>query len=176
MFTDTFRALGAETGHDQRHGIYEALKSGKVDAQENPLAVNEVFKLYEVQSIWHDDHMWSGFNLMANGALWRKLPEDIGPRSSAMRPSSCAPARRSRPLQRGLAHRTFAERGMIFNEVDQAPFRARMLRSMPRGARSSQQVLGPARRPRRKAGLSAAQAVVRFRLSTPHQRRAAAIR
>ena len=78
MFTDTFRALGAEPVTINVNGIYEALKSGKVDAQENPLAVNEVFRLYEVQKhLAMTNHMWSGFNLMANGALWRKLPADI---------------------------------------------------------------------------------------------------
>jgi len=37
---DTFRALGAEPVTINVNGIYDALKDGKVDAQENPLAVN----------------------------------------------------------------------------------------------------------------------------------------
>ena len=127
MFTDTFRALGAEPVTINVNGIYEALKSGKVDAQENPLAVNEVFKLYEVQKhLAMTNHMWSGFNLMANGALWRKLPEDI---QATIERNAARFVRLQRDDQgrfnAGL-RTTLAERGMIFNEVDQAPFRARM--------------------------------------------------
>jgi tripartite ATP-independent transporter DctP family solute receptor len=127
MFTDTFRALGAEPVTINVNGIYDALKTGKVDAQENPLAVNEVFKLYEVQKhLAMTNHMWSGFNLMANGALWRRLPEDI---QAVIERNAATFVRLQRDDQgrfnAGL-RTTLAERGMIFNEVDQAPFRARM--------------------------------------------------
>lgn len=127
MFTDTFRALGAEPVTINVDGIYEALKTGKVDAQENPLAVNEVFRLYEVQKhLAMTNHMWSGFNLMANGALWRRLPEDI---QATIERNAAKFVRLQRDDQgrfnAGL-RTTLAERGMVFNEVDQAPFRARM--------------------------------------------------
>jgi tripartite ATP-independent transporter DctP family solute receptor len=127
MFTDTFRALGAEPVTINVNGIYQALKDGKVDAQENPLAVNEVFKLYEVQKhVAMTNHMWSGFNLMANGALWRKLPQDI---QGIIERNAAKFVRAQRDDQgrfnAGL-RTTLAERGMVFNEVDPAPFRARM--------------------------------------------------
>lgn len=78
MFTDTFKALGAEPVTINVNQIYDGIKHGKVDAQENPLAVTEVFRLYEVQKYMAmTNHMWSGFNLMANLALWQKLPADI---------------------------------------------------------------------------------------------------
>jgi tripartite ATP-independent transporter DctP family solute receptor len=127
MFADTFRTLGAVPVTVNVDGIYPALRDGQVDAQENPLAVNEVFKLYEVQKhLALTNHMWSGFNLMANGALWRSLPQDI----QAVIARNAARFVRA---QRGDQERfnsslrtTLAERGMIFNEVDQAAFRARM--------------------------------------------------
>jgi TRAP-type transport system periplasmic protein len=127
MFTDTFRALGAEPVTINVNGIYDALKTGKVDAQENPLAVNEVFKLYEVQKhLATTNHMWSGFNLMANGALWRKLPQDI---RDVIERNAAKYVRAQRDDQGRLnasLRTTLAERGMVFNEVDPAPFRARM--------------------------------------------------
>jgi tripartite ATP-independent transporter DctP family solute receptor len=127
MFTDTFRALGAEPVTINVNGIYDALKTGKVDAQENPLAVNEVFRLYEVQKhLAMTNHMWSGFNLMANGALWRRLPSDI---QAVIERNATKYVRLQRDDQgrfnAGL-RTTLAGRGMIFNEVNQAPFRARM--------------------------------------------------
>jgi TRAP-type transport system periplasmic protein len=124
MFTDTFRALGAEPVTINVNGIYDALKTGKVDAQENPLAVNEVFRLYEVQKhLAMTNHMWSGFNLMA---LWRKLPQDI---QAIIKRNAAKYVRAQREDQgrfNASLRTTLAERGMVFNEVDQAPFRARM--------------------------------------------------
>ena len=48
MVSDTFKAFGAEPVVINSAGIYDALKSGSVDAQENPLALVELFRLYEV--------------------------------------------------------------------------------------------------------------------------------
>ena len=127
MFTDAFRALDAEPVTINVNSIYQALKEGKVDAQENPLAVNEVFKLYEVQKhLAMTNHMWSGFNLMANGALWQKLPEDI----QAVIERNAAKYVRAQRDDQGRFNTslrtTLAERGMVFNEVEPSRFRARM--------------------------------------------------
>jgi len=60
------------------NGIYDALKTGRVDAQENPLALLELFKLYEVVTyVSMTNHMWSGFNLLAHRPTWTRLPDDI---------------------------------------------------------------------------------------------------
>ena len=127
MFADTFRALGAVPVTINVNGIYQALKGGQVDAQENPLAVNEVFKLYEVQKhLALTNHMWSGFNLMANGALWRGLPPDI---QAVIERIAARFVRAQRDDQEGFnagLRATLAERGMMFNDVDQNAFRARM--------------------------------------------------
>lgn len=127
MFTDTFKALGAEPVTINVNKIYDGLKDGKVDAQENPLAVTEVFKLYEVQKhMAMTNHMWSGFNLMANLALWRKLPADI---QAVIERNATKYVRLQREDQgafNGGLRKTLTERGMVFNDVDQEPFRARM--------------------------------------------------
>src|SRR4051812_27472547 len=78
LVADTFKALGAEPVTINSNAIYEALKSGTVDAQENPLALVDAFKLYEVvKYVSLTNHMWSGFNLLANGAAWKRLPPEI---------------------------------------------------------------------------------------------------
>jgi TRAP-type transport system periplasmic protein len=127
MFTDTFKALGAEPVTINVNQIYDGLKSGKVDAQENPLAVTEVFKLYEVQKYMAmTNHMWSGFNLMANLGLWRKLPADV---QAVIERNAAKYIRLQREDQgafNGGLRKTLTERGMVFNDIDQAPFRARM--------------------------------------------------
>src|SRR6202034_1684043 len=48
MIFDTFQAFGAEPVTTPANQIHEALKTGRVGAQENPLAVLEGFRLYEV--------------------------------------------------------------------------------------------------------------------------------
>jgi TRAP-type C4-dicarboxylate transport system substrate-binding protein len=78
MMLDTFSALGAEPVTTTANQIYDALKLGKVEAQENPLAILEGFKLYElVKYVSMTNHMWSGFNAMAHRATWNALPADI---------------------------------------------------------------------------------------------------
>lgn len=127
IFTDTFRALGAEPVTINVNGIYDGLRTGKVDAQENPLAITEVFKLYEVQRYMSmTNHMWSGFNLMGNLALWRRLPKDV---RGVIERNATTYVRLQREDQirfNGDLRTTLAGRGMIFNDVDPAPFRARL--------------------------------------------------
>src|SRR3984885_13101212 len=78
MMLDTFGAFGAQPVTTSANQIYDALKTGRVDSQENPLAILEGFKLYElVKYVSLTNHMWSGFNAMANLTLWKSLPDDI---------------------------------------------------------------------------------------------------
>src|SRR5881396_3378096 len=78
IFDDTFRALGAEPVTVNSSGIYEALKTGTVDAQENPLAYMSLFKHYEVMKyVSITNHMWSGFNMLAHLPTWKQLPDGI---------------------------------------------------------------------------------------------------
>src|SRR5260221_220300 len=78
MFADVFKSLGAEPTAINTNKLYESLKSGVVEGQENPLAIVDGFKLYEVQKyVSLTAHMWSGYNLLANLAVWRKLGPDL---------------------------------------------------------------------------------------------------
>ena len=78
MFEDAFASLGAQPVQVNILQMYGALADGSVDGQENPLAVTEALKLYEVTKfISLTCHMWSGFNLLASARFWRLLPCDI---------------------------------------------------------------------------------------------------
>lgn len=127
MIFDTFKAFGAEPITTTANAIYPALQSGRVEAQENPLAILEGFKLYElVKYVSLTNHMWSGFNLMAHLPTWQRLPEDL--RSVIVR-NAAQYVRQQRQDQGALNARLredFVERGLVFNEVDQAAFRARL--------------------------------------------------
>src|SRR5215510_14206057 len=78
LVAETFKALGAEPITVNSDGIYEALRNGRVDAQENPLALVELFKLDEiVKYVSMTNHIWSGFNLLAHLRTWKRLPADV---------------------------------------------------------------------------------------------------
>ena len=127
MFDDMVRALGAEPVTVNSSGIYAALKAGTVDAQENPLAYMDFFKHYEVMTyISMTNHMWSGFNMLANQAVWNRLPADI--RASIERNVTRAVRLQREDQQKAnaAARTSLAGHSLAFNEVDQAPFRAKM--------------------------------------------------
>jgi tripartite ATP-independent transporter DctP family solute receptor len=127
LIADTFRAFGAEPVTVNSADIYAALKAGTVDAQENPLALIELFKLYEVvRYISVSNHIWSGFNELAHLPTWQRLPSDI---QTIIERNVATHVRLQRSRQSALnaeLRTTLARQGPVFNDVDQAPFR-RML-------------------------------------------------
>jgi tripartite ATP-independent transporter DctP family solute receptor len=124
MVADTFRALGAEPITINSDGIYDALKTGKVDAQENPLALVDLFKIYEVVTyVSMTSHMWSGFNLLAHLPTWTRLPADI---TGAIERNVAKYVRLQRRDQEQMNVRLrtdLARRGLVFNDVAPGPFR-----------------------------------------------------
>ena len=127
MIFDTFAAFGAQPITTPANQIYDALRTGKVEAQENPLAILAGYKLDEmIKYVSMTNHMWSGFNLMAHLATWQALPPDI---KAVIEKNAGIYVRRQREEQDKLnasLRDTLAARGIAFNEVDQAVFRARL--------------------------------------------------
>jgi len=127
MMLDTFGAFGAEPVTTSANKIYDALKTGKVDAQENPLAILEGFKLYElVKYVSLTNHMWSGFNAMAHLATWKALPQDIKDVIERNVTKYVRQQRQEQAAFNASLRDDFVKRGLVFNEVDQAAFRAKL--------------------------------------------------
>lgn len=127
MFDDMFRALGAEPVTVNSSGIYGALKSGTVDAQENPLAYMHLFRHYDVMKyVSMTNHMWSGFNLIANIAAWRRLPDDLKAIVERHAARAVRLQRQDQERANTDARAALASRGLAFNDVDTAPFRAKL--------------------------------------------------
>jgi TRAP-type C4-dicarboxylate transport system substrate-binding protein len=127
IFADTFTALGAVPVVLNVNEIYEGLKTGRVDAQENPLAVVDLFKLYEVvRYVSMTNHMWSGFNLLAHLPTWQRLPDSV---RTAIDRNVTRYVRAQRDDQQTLnaALRTgLAGRGLAFNDAAEPLFRNRL--------------------------------------------------
>jgi len=127
MIFDTFSAFGAQPITTPANQIYDALKTGKVEAQENPLAILDGYKLYDmIKYVSMTNHMWSGFNLMAHLATWQALPAGI---KAVIEKNAAIYVQAQRDdqgkLNAGLRD-AFVARGIAFNDVDQAVFRARL--------------------------------------------------
>jgi TRAP-type C4-dicarboxylate transport system substrate-binding protein len=70
--------------------------------------------------------MWSGFNLLAHSGTWQRLPAEI---KAAIERNAAKHIRLQREdqsrLNNSLSTR-LAARGLVFNTVEPAPFRARL--------------------------------------------------
>ncbi|PYM99785.1 MAG: ABC transporter substrate-binding protein, partial [Candidatus Rokuibacteriota bacterium] len=91
------------------------------------LVVTEVNRLYEVtRYVAITNHMWSGFNMLANGRFWSGLPADV--QAIIERNVAIHVARQreyTQRLNRELESR-LAQRGLVFNRADVASFRRRL--------------------------------------------------
>jgi TRAP-type transport system periplasmic protein len=127
LIFDTFQAFGAEPVIIPAYQLYDSLATGRVAAQENPLAVLDGFKLSElVKFVSMTNHMWSGFNLMAHLATWQRLPDDV---KRVIERNVTAHVRQQRHDQASLnaaLRQELARRGLVFNDVEQAAFRGRL--------------------------------------------------
>src|SRR5262249_13357615 len=72
-----FKALDSSPVSLQFSEVYTSLQTKVVDAQENPLPIIQVAKLYEVQKHCAvSNHIWDGFWFIANGRAFNGLPHD----------------------------------------------------------------------------------------------------
>ena len=77
LWTSMFAALGAAPASINFSEVYSALQTRVVDGQENPLAIIDTAKLYEVQRFCSlTNHMWDGFWFLANRRAFERLPGD----------------------------------------------------------------------------------------------------
>jgi len=124
LWVNMFRSLGAAPVSLPLSEAYQALQTKVADGQENPLALIDTAKFFEVQKYCSlTNHSWDGFWFVANKPLWQGLPNDI---KQVMTRHINAAARRQRDdiaranvdLQKQLE-----SKGLVFNTVDSTVFR-----------------------------------------------------
>jgi len=104
--------------------LYDGLKSGMADAQDDPWDVVELFKLYEFQKYASvTEHSWSGYNLLASQKIWQGLPPDVQRVIETNTKKYVALQRADNDALNASLRADLAKRGMVFNEVDKASFR-----------------------------------------------------
>ncbi len=122
--TSLFEHFGAApTGIDIKEA-YTALETHLADAQENPLALIENWKFYEVQKYCSlTNHMWDGFWMLANARNFARLPQDLQ-EIATRNINEAALAERAdvRTLNESLQGKLQSQ-GLRFNAPDPEPFR-----------------------------------------------------
>jgi len=125
LWTSMFKAFGASPASININEAYSAMQTRIVEGQENPLALIDLYKFYEVQKfVSLTNHMWDGFWTLANGRVWAGLPKDLQDivernLNAAAKLERADVAALNASLQGALA-----QKGMAFNATDADKFRA----------------------------------------------------
>jgi tripartite ATP-independent transporter DctP family solute receptor len=127
LWVDLFKALGASPSPLNFNEVYTALQTHIFDGQENPPAILQTARLYEVQKYLSiTNHMWSAWHFLGNMDAWNALPKDIQgviERNSAK--YALAQRRDVQLLNDTLIDKLHRE-GMAVNTADVSTFRAKL--------------------------------------------------
>jgi tripartite ATP-independent transporter DctP family solute receptor len=124
LWTSMFKALGASPTSINFSETYSALQTKVVDAQENPLAVILVAKLYEVQKYLSlTNHIWGGYWFLGNRRAFERLPADVQEVVRKVVDECCTEQRAELARMEGAFKSDLVSKGMVVNDVDVAPFR-----------------------------------------------------
>jgi tripartite ATP-independent transporter DctP family solute receptor len=123
LFTSMFRALGTAPTAINFVEVYTALQTKIVDGQENPLALIEAAKFYEVQKYCSlTGHMWEGFWMVANRRNWEQLPQDLREVTARLLNEGAVKQREDMAKLNTTLEAQLKEKGLTFNTVNKRPF------------------------------------------------------
>lgn len=122
-----FKSLDAAPASLQFSEVYSALQTKVVDAQENPLPIIQVAKLFEVQkNCAISNHIWDGFWFIANGRAWRGLPADIQKIVGDAINEAGVKQRGDIKALNETVQADLQSKGLAFNKTDPESFRAKL--------------------------------------------------
>ena len=130
LWTSMFAAFGASPASINISETYSALQTRIVDGQENPLAVIETAKFYEVQKYCSmTNHMWDGYWFLANRRAFDRLPPASQEVVARELNRSALDERTDVAALNASLRGKLQGSGMAFNDVDPAPFRDALKRA-----------------------------------------------
>ncbi len=127
LWTSMFKAFDAAPASINFAEVYSALQTKVVDGQENPLAIIDTAKLYEVQKyVSVTNHMWDGFWFLANRRSWERLPPEL--RTIVARNIDAAGMKQRADVAALNANlqKALTDKGMAFNQPKSDSFRAKL--------------------------------------------------
>jgi tripartite ATP-independent transporter DctP family solute receptor len=123
LFTSMFKALGTAPTAINFVEVYSALQTKLVDGQENPLALIDTAKFYEVQKYCSlTSHMWEGFWMVANRRSWERLPDDLRGTAQRLLNEGAVKQRADMVKLNATLEDELKKKGLTFNNVDKKPF------------------------------------------------------
>jgi TRAP-type transport system periplasmic protein len=124
LWVTLFKTLGAAPTPINFGELYAALQTHVVDGQENPLALIQSAKLYEVQKyVSLSGHIWDGHYIFANATRWNSLPADVSAAITAALSDAALKERQDIQRLNEQAMTDMQGAGVTFNKVDTKPFR-----------------------------------------------------
>ncbi len=130
LWTSMFAALGAAPASINISETYSALQTKIVDGQENPLAVIDTTKFYEVQKFCSmTNHMWDGYWFLANRRSFERLPKDAQEIVAREVNKSAMDERSDVAKLNAELRGKLSGTGLAFNDTDPAPFRDALKKS-----------------------------------------------
>ncbi len=130
LWTSMFNGLGASPASLNISEVYSALQTKIVDGQENPLAVIEAVKFYEVQTYCSmTNHMWDGYHFLANRKAFDALPADARTIVARELDRSAVEERVDVAALNAQLRGKLTTGGLKFNDVDPALFRDTLKRA-----------------------------------------------
>ena len=127
LWTSMFKGLGAAPLSINFSEVYSALQTKVAEGQENPMALIDTAKLYEVQKyVAKSNHMWDGFWFLANGKQWAGLPKDVQEVIAKNINAHAVIEREDTAKLNSSLEAALTAKGMVFNAVDNAKFREKL--------------------------------------------------
>ena len=125
LWTSMFQAFGAAPASININEAYSAMQTKIVEGQENPLALIDLYKFYEVQKfVSVTNHMWDGFWTLANGRVWTALPKDLQDIIERNLNKAARQEREDVAALNASLQGALSQKGMGFNNTDAEKFRA----------------------------------------------------
>jgi tripartite ATP-independent transporter DctP family solute receptor len=124
LWISMFKALGASPTAIPFGELYSALQTKVVDGQENPLALIQSAKLYEVQKFCSlTGHTWDGHFIFGNAKKLNALPKEVQLSLDKNLNAAALKQREDIAKLNADAQAQLTKLGITFNKPDPAPFR-----------------------------------------------------
>jgi TRAP-type transport system periplasmic protein len=125
LWVAMFSAFGAAPVSIPLNEAYSALQTKIADGQENPLALIDSAKFYEVQKYCSlTNHAWDGFWLLSSARIWKTIPQDV---QQVMQTHFNVAAKKQRDdiVQANAQYqKTLESNGLTFNATQAEAFQA----------------------------------------------------
>ena len=127
LWISMFQALGASPTAIPFGELYSSLQTKVVDGQENPLALIQSAKLYEVQKFCSlTGHTWDGHFIFGNAKKLQALPKEVQEALAKHLNAAALKQREDIAKLNADAQAQLTKLGVTFNKPDPTPFREQL--------------------------------------------------